>query len=43
MGVLTPGANPTTYKFTITMPALYRNRPERFLNIEENIFVFKTH
>jgi hypothetical protein len=33
----TPGANPTTFKFTRC------TAPERFLNAEENIFVPKTH
>jgi hypothetical protein len=37
------GANPTTSEFTTTTPVLYVcNGLERFFEVEENIFVYKT-
>jgi hypothetical protein len=40
---MTPGANPTTSKFTYNYNASAGSMLERFLNAGENIFNFKTH
>jgi hypothetical protein len=37
-----PGANPTTFEFTATTPALYPVGWRIFYS-EKNIFVFETH